>query len=60
MEFFHFVDLAVFVVEGEPGFDFPFQFVLTQEHGSGVDYVGIGDSESTKSYPMKIVMIALR
>lgn len=60
VEFFHFTDLAVFVIEGKPGFDFSFELVLTKEHGRGIDDVGIGDSESIKTYPMNIVMIALR
>ena len=45
MNFFHLLDLAVLVVERQPGLDFPFQLILTEEHGSDVNHIGIRDSE---------------
>lgn len=45
MDFFHLFDLAVLVVERQPGLDFPFQFILTEEHGSDVNQIRIRDSE---------------
>lgn len=45
MDFFHLFDLAVLVVERQPGLDFSFQFILTEEHSSDINHIRIRDPE---------------